>query len=149
MYKSDRRVTDKHHIEAIFKLSIVCRVAFNNFPAPYIIPMDYGYHENKLYFHTANQGFKLDLIKKNNNVGFEIENKIKMVQGENGTTLKYQSLVGEGIIKVIEDDEEKQLALKHLIEHHGGVFHRHTKESLANVTMLVLDITKLSAKANL
>ena len=64
MHKENREVTDKYHIEAIFKLSIVCRVAFNNTPAPYIIPMNYGYHENKLYIHTANEGFKLELIKR-------------------------------------------------------------------------------------
>ena len=149
MYKKNREVTDIHHIKAIFDLSTVCHVAFNNTPAPYVLPLNYGYHDNKLYLHTANQGLKLELIKKNNNVGFEIENKIQLVQGEKGTTLKYQSIVGEGIIEIINDDEEKQTALKYLIEHHGGKFERHSEMSLAGVTMLVINITKLTAKANL
>lgn len=149
MIKSNKEVFDKQHIEAIFKLSIVCRIAFHNSPAPYIIPMDYGYHDNKIYLHTAKEGLKFELIKKNNAVGFEIDNKIEMVQGEHGTTLKYQSIVGEGLIEVIQDDEEKQLALKYLIEHHGGEFVKHSMKSLGSVTMLVINITKLTAKANL
>lgn len=149
MIKQHREVTDPNHIEAIFKLSIVCRVAFNDSPAPYIIPMNYGYHDNKLYLHTANLGHKLDLIKQNNNVGFVIENRLEMVQGNNGTTMKYQSIVGQGIIEVIQSADEKQKALKYLIEHHGGKFAQHSEKSLASVTMLVINITKLTAKANL
>jgi nitroimidazol reductase NimA-like FMN-containing flavoprotein (pyridoxamine 5'-phosphate oxidase superfamily) len=149
MIKKNKEVFDKQHIKAIFELSIVCRIAFNNSPAPYIIPMNYGYHDNKIYLHTANIGFKLELIKKNNNVGFELENKIEIVHGNYGTTLKYQSIVGEGIIEVIKDDEDKQTALKYLIEHHGGKFTNHSEKSLSGVTMLVINITNLTAKANL
>ncbi len=149
MYKVKREVTDKQHIESIFKLSYICRVAFNNQPAPYIIPLNYGYHNNKLYLHTANLGLKLDLIKKNNYVGFEIENKLEMVRTTSGTTMKYQSIVGQGIIRILEAKEDKQAALKYLIEHHGGEFREHSNQSLANVTMLEIEIIKLSAKANL
>lgn len=149
MIKKNKEVFDQNHIDSIFKLSIVCRVAFNNSPAPYIIPMSYGYDDNKIYLHTANEGFKLELIEKNKNVGFEIENKIKMVHGDFGTTLKYQSIVGEGIIEVVKSDDDKQTALKYLIEHHGGEFTRHSQKSLSGVTMLVINITKLTAKANL
>lgn len=149
MIKHNKEVFDKQHIDAIFGLSIVCRVAFNNSPAPYIIPLNYGYHDNKIYLHTANKGLKLKLIEKNNNVGFEIENKLAIFHGENGTTMKYQSLVGEGIIEVIKSNEDKQLALKYLMEHHGGEFTHHSDKSLARVTMLVINITKLTAKANL
>ncbi|MBI9031282.1 pyridoxamine 5'-phosphate oxidase family protein [bacterium] len=149
MIRQNREVTDLNHIEAIFKLSIVCRIAFNNSPAPYIIPMNYGYHDGKLYLHTANEGLKLELINKNNSVGFQIDNKIEMVQGVKGTTMKYQSIVGEGIIRIIQDNEEKQECLKYLIEHHGGSFKRHSESSLTGVTMLIIDITKFTAKANI
>ena len=149
MIKKNKEVTDKDHIDAIFKESIVCRVAFNDSPAPYIIPMNYGYHDNKLYLHTANVGLKLELIEKNNNVGFEIDNKVEIVHGKNGTTLKYQSIVGEGTIEIVKDVEDKQMCLKYLIEHHGGRFSRHSEKSIAGVTMLVIHINKLTAKANL
>jgi nitroimidazol reductase NimA-like FMN-containing flavoprotein (pyridoxamine 5'-phosphate oxidase superfamily) len=149
MYKSDRQVTNINHIESIFKLSYICRIAFHNQPAPYIIPMNYGYYNNKLYLHTANKGLKLELLKKNNNVGFEIENELKMVQGINGTTMKYQSIVGQGVVRILETKEEKQRALKYLIEHHSGVFREHSDQSLASVTMLEVTIKDISAKANL
>jgi len=149
MIKQHREVTDPNNIEAIFKLSTICHVAFNNSPAPYIIPMNYGYNENKIYLHTANKGLKLELLAKNNNVGFEIENKIKIVHGANGTTLKYQSIVGEGNIEIIKENEDKQIAIKYLIEHHGGEYFRHSDKSVSGVTMLVINITKLTAKANL
>ncbi len=149
MYRSDREVIDPIHIESIFKLSNICRLAFHNEPVPYIVPMNYGYYNNKLYLHSANKGLKLDLLKKNNNVAFEIENKIEMVQIIDGTTMKYQSIIGQGIIRILESDQDKQEALKHLIEHSGGQFRRHEEKTLNRVTMLEIEITKLTAKANL
>ena len=40
---------------------------------PYIVPVAYGYEQGKVYFHSARQGKKLDFIKKNNRVCFEVD----------------------------------------------------------------------------
>ena len=40
---------------------------------PYVVPVAYRYHEGAIYFHSAKRGKKLDFIKKNNRVCFEID----------------------------------------------------------------------------
>ncbi|MGB2855825.1 MAG: pyridoxamine 5'-phosphate oxidase family protein [Dehalococcoidia bacterium] len=40
---------------------------------PYIVPVAYKYFEGAIYFHSAKRGKKLDFIKKNNRVCFEID----------------------------------------------------------------------------
>ena len=40
---------------------------------PYIVPIAYGYEQSKIYFHSARQGKKLNFIKRNNRVCFEVD----------------------------------------------------------------------------
>ena len=69
MRRKDRQITDKDIINEILLKSDIARIALFDNEYPYIIPMNYGYKDNALYFHCAPEGKKLDLIKRNNNVG--------------------------------------------------------------------------------
>ena len=149
MRRKDREITDLIEQEKILKDSIICRLAFHDDPYPYIVPVNYGYNDKKLYLHCANHGYKVELMEKNPLVTFEIDSKTEVIQIEDGSTMKYQSLIGFGKLVKCQNDEEKELALKYLIEHHGGVHQNHSQRALDSVTMLVLEIEKMTGKANL
>lgn len=40
---------------------------------PYVVPVAYGYSDGKIYFHGAKTGKKLDIIRRNDSVCFEID----------------------------------------------------------------------------
>lgn len=40
---------------------------------PYLVPVAYIYSEGKIYFHGAKKGKKVDFIKNNNRVCFEVD----------------------------------------------------------------------------
>lgn len=40
---------------------------------PYVVPVAYGYEQGKIYFHSASQGKKLDFIRKNDRVCFQVD----------------------------------------------------------------------------
>jgi hypothetical protein len=40
---------------------------------PYVVPVAYGYEQGVLYFHSAKQGRKIELMNKNNRVCFEVD----------------------------------------------------------------------------
>lgn len=77
MRRKDREVKDDIKIDEIIRKSKVCRIGFNDNGEVYIVPMNFGYvHENNrriFYFHSAKSGRKMDLIKANPKVGFEID----------------------------------------------------------------------------
>jgi nitroimidazol reductase NimA-like FMN-containing flavoprotein (pyridoxamine 5'-phosphate oxidase superfamily) len=52
----------------------ICRMALNDVPQPYIIVLDYVYLDDRLYFHFADYGRKMDLIEKDPNVSVMIDN---------------------------------------------------------------------------
>ena len=89
-------MTDPAAINKLLKEAKVCRIALMNGEYPYIIPMCFGYklegNHLELFFHTSPKGQKIDLIKKNNIAGFEIDHLTDVVKDENdcGVTAVYE-----------------------------------------------------------
>jgi len=81
MRRQDRKIADLERIWEILRTGEVCRVAFCGDDWPYIIPMNFGILDEKLYFHCAPDGTKLDLLKANPNVCFEVEANVEVIPG--------------------------------------------------------------------
>ena len=86
MRRKDREVTEMEEIQQIFDECKVCRIGIMDENGPYIVPVNYGYvrKEGKviLYIHGAREGKKIDLIRKNANVGVEIDYRHELVEGD-------------------------------------------------------------------
>ncbi|MCX7615730.1 MAG: pyridoxamine 5'-phosphate oxidase family protein [Clostridiales bacterium] len=112
MRKKNREITDKNELISIIKKCDACRIAFFDQDFPYILPFNFGVKfENdqmELYFHCAKEGKKLDLIRANNRVGFEMDCSHRLITGEKACqfTMEYESIVGNGIITFLEGEEK-------------------------------------------
>ena len=77
MRRKDREITDFNEIIEIIKKCDVCRIAMNDGDFPYMVPLNFGLDiqdgQAYLYFHAALEGKKLDLLKKDNRVTFEMD----------------------------------------------------------------------------
>ena len=80
---------------------------------PYAIPINYFYDEkeNKLYFHGAKTGYKVDCIKNNNKASFVTYGDEEL--SDNGWSYYLKSVVAFGKIEIVED---RELAAKKLRE---------------------------------
>lgn len=112
MRRSDREVKEFKDIVAIMDKCDVCRIALNNNGYPYILPLNFGMDikEDKieLYFHGAMEGTKYELIKKDNRASFEMDCEHKLItEIEHGScTMEYESVIGQGYIEMLSDDEK-------------------------------------------
>ena len=74
MRRTDREITDIKEIYKIMKKCEVCDIAFFDKDFPYIIPLNFGVTLKnglfEIYLHGAGKGKKIDLLNKNNHVGF-------------------------------------------------------------------------------
>ncbi len=126
MRRKDREVVDVEQIEEIFKSCNCCRLGFNDRGKVYIVPMNFGYEINEgvytFYFHSAKSGRKIDLIKQNNQVGFELDTNYILKVGESATecTAFYQSIIGNGTLLFVEDNDEKSLGMSKLMSKTTG-----------------------------
>jgi hypothetical protein len=149
MRRKEQEVTDKSIIDKILTGSEICRVAINDEEYPYIVPMNYGYSDNALYFHSAAAGEKIDLIKKNNKVCFEIEYAAGVIRNEEPCkwATRYLSIIGSGEIEIINDASEKKRGLDIIMNHYGNIAQNEYNDGqVNNLVILKLTINKLTAK---
>lgn len=146
MRRTEREITDLNKIIEIIKNNQCCRLGFIDQDNVYIVPLNYGYIYNDkhiFYFHGAKVGKKIDLIKQNNQIGFEIDNNHQLVEGKTPCqySMKYQNIISKGHIELIEDDEEKKLGLQLIMKnvaHQDVTFNDQMVNSVA-VMKLVVD----------
>ena len=79
---------------------------------PYAVPLSYVFDEDKIYFHCAKSGHKLDAIKKHNKVSFCVTDQDQIVPAE--YTTYFRSVIVFGTMRVIEDEYEKRTAIEKL-----------------------------------
>lgn len=126
MRRKDREVTDITEIKAILDLCKTCHVAMIDDGKPYLVPLSYGYEMDDgiltLYFHSAKEGRKIDIWKKNNRVCFEMSDEGKLIHAETPCNFGYyfSSVIGYGDVVFIEDEKEKCKALSKMFEQQTG-----------------------------
>lgn len=126
MRRQDREIVDTERVWEILSGAEICRVAFCSEDWPYIVPMNFGILDGKLYFHCASDGTKLDLLRVNPNVCFEVEANVEIVPGERACdwSVKYQSVIGFGRASIVEGLEEKRAGVKALLAQCGALAQR-------------------------
>jgi hypothetical protein len=110
--------------------------------------LNYGYSEGKLYFHSAAQGRKINLLRTNNKVSFEIEYANEIIKGDKpcNWTSKYRSLMGTGFIEIIDDLQGIRNGLDIIMTHHGSSRNNYDEKYLSRIVILRLNIEKLTGK---
>lgn len=99
----------------------ICSVDSNGYPQ--IIPMNFVFVEDAIYMHSHTKGEKLENIKRNQKVGFEVDKSLEFLpsyftdpaDASQADTL-YISVVIKGKASIITDRNEKTLALNALMK---------------------------------
>ncbi len=99
----------------------ICSIDKDGFPQ--IIPMNFVFLDGAIYMHSHTRGEKLDNIKNNNKVGFEVDRELEFLpsyfthptDAAQADTL-YISVVIKGTGIIVNDRTEKTLALNGLME---------------------------------
>ncbi|MCX9082968.1 MAG: pyridoxamine 5'-phosphate oxidase family protein [Candidatus Methanoperedens sp.] len=148
MRRNDRKINDIEEIESIIEKSNVCRVALSENNSPYIVPVCFGYKDNCLYFHSAMEGKKIDIIKKNNNICFEFDIHGGLLKSEKPCDwdIEYSSVIGFGKASFINGFNEKIKALKIIIEHYSKNSYDFQKKFIDNVTIIKVETENIFGK---
>lgn len=150
MRRKDREIKDNIEIESIINRSPVCRIVLSENGLPYMIPVCFGYDDMNLYFHSANAGKKIDLIKKNNNVCFEFDIFEGLITNGNpcDRDVRYESVIGYGKAHFIEGSQEKINALNIILRHYSDISFEFPENSIKNVAVIKIEIEEITGKSS-
>ena len=150
MRRKEKKITELKEIEAVIQKASVCRLGMAVDGMPYVVPVNFGYENNSIYVHCARDGRKLDMLRKNNLVCFEIDDNGTLTPKAGdpcnwGTS--YKSIIGYGNAEFLEDEQEKKEGLDIIMRHYSDEeTFTYKKNSVAAVVIIKITITSLSGK---
>jgi uncharacterized protein len=157
MRRSDKEIKDSQTIQKVLGEAEICRIALVDGDEPYLVPMNFGYKNNTLYLHSATEGRKIDILKENNSICFQMDIKTRMVRSENPCNwgMKYLSVIGSGKAHLIDDISGKKEALDIImakyspksLESDEKLF-EYSEQSLNNVLVIRVEIEEINGKTS-
>ncbi|WP_020674619.1 pyridoxamine 5'-phosphate oxidase family protein [Geopsychrobacter electrodiphilus] len=148
MRRSEKAVTHIAGLEQILWQGRVCQLAIADVPSPYIVSLSYGYGDGILYFHSAAEGHKIELLHCNPQVGFSVVVDLGIVEGEQPCNwgARFRSVVGQGRVEFIEESESKRTALKLLMAQYGEGAFDFPLKAIEETTVFRLVIKEMTGK---
>ena len=125
MRRADREIREFDRMLAVADACDCCRLGLLDDAGAYIVPLNFGYEAEgeklTLYFHGAGQGKKIDIIREQKSASFEMDTRHALVEGETACaySYRYQSVMGRGRIRLIEEYEEKVHGLQAIMAHYS------------------------------
>ena len=114
---------------------------------PYAVPLSYVYFKEKIYFHSAKAGHKIDSIMRNPKVSFTVVDEDRIVSEE--YTTYFRSVIAFGKARIVEG-EERQGAFEALAEKYSSDQPQEArKKEIAECThayLIAIDVEHITGK---
>lgn len=140
---------DHEQIKAVIKKAIFFHVAFSVDGQPYTIPMNYGYTNGVFYTHSKPNGKKMDMLAQNPKVAFSLQTDVDTLheaeKAEN-CTMRYMSVIGEGVVERVENTDEKIMALDAICEQYDLKPYEYNEKMLKSITILKIIPSQMTGK---
>jgi nitroimidazol reductase NimA-like FMN-containing flavoprotein (pyridoxamine 5'-phosphate oxidase superfamily) len=148
MRKAEREIKDPEEMERVIMRAEVCRLAMIDDGEPYIVPMNFGYRDRRLYFHCAREGRKLDVLRAHPRVCFELEGEAALVEGERACqwTTRFESVIGWGKAEIVTDPYGVEEGLRILMEHYSPGSGDFDPRSLSLTAIIRVDVEMMTGK---
>jgi nitroimidazol reductase NimA-like FMN-containing flavoprotein (pyridoxamine 5'-phosphate oxidase superfamily) len=148
MRRKKQEVSNPEELEAIFREAGVCRLAMMDGNRPYMVPLNFGYRDNVLYFHSAGEGKKIDLLRRYPQVCFEVEAGVKIIPGGQACNwgVSFRSIIGHGRAEFVTDADEKRRGLDIIMAHYSDGEFEYSDENLQRTTVVKVEICSMTGK---
>jgi nitroimidazol reductase NimA-like FMN-containing flavoprotein (pyridoxamine 5'-phosphate oxidase superfamily) len=147
-YKQEKEIFKISAIEAIIKKALICRLGLSDGENPYIVPLSFGYQDKALYFHSAAKGKKIDIIRKNPRVCFEIDINSEIIKAEDACKwgMRYQSVIGYGKAVLLQSADEKRKALKIIMSQYSDRPHHFIEKKVQKAAVIKVEIEEMTGR---
>lgn len=154
MRRKEREIKDTDKIREIIERCQVCRMAMLDGDRPYIVPLSFGFEwEEELifYFHGANAGKKIELLREKPKVCLEFDTNVNTTQGEKACDYStcYQSVIAHGEVLFLQLEEKRNALDRIMLQYTKRKGFSYPKPMLEKMSMYKVVVNEISAKENM
>ena len=136
--------------EAVLQTAPVGRLGLNLAGESYVVPLNFAYLEGNIYFHCAKVGKKVEMMRENPAVCFEVDRMIGIKEGDIACAYScyYESVIGWGDAEFLMTTEEERAALDLIMKKYApGHSPSYSEKSLDEVAVVKIPLTRMTGKA--
>ena len=151
MRRKDKIIADQAELEQVIQNAPDLVLGIVTGSEPYLLPIDFAYADGYIYIHCAGVGRKLELLAQNSQVSMLFVNYGGVVIPPNptqacGCTTKYKSVMALGKVEPIEDQTDKEKAMRLIIAKFGIEQLPMPAAALAKTCLMQIKIETMSGK---
>jgi nitroimidazol reductase NimA-like FMN-containing flavoprotein (pyridoxamine 5'-phosphate oxidase superfamily) len=148
-----RFLTDRSEMEEIIRKCQVCHIAMVDPEGmPYVLPFNFGYENNIIYFHSAGSGKKMAVLTNNPQVCVEFSTDYLLRSQDEKVgcsySMKYRSILAYGKVEFIKDPEEKIRIMNIVMKNYTSGEFTYNPPSIKEVCCWIVKIDKMEGKIN-
>ena len=148
MRRADRQVSGEA-AEGMLGGGAVCHLAMVAQGEPYLVTLNYGFRAGTLYFHCADEGKKVEILRACGRVCFTVVPRHELLVAESACSygMRYESVVGYGTPRFIEENEAKCEALGIIMAQYADGAFQFSGAALSRTRVFAVDIERMTAKS--
>ena len=151
MRRDEKRITDDSKVISLLASATIGRLGTSGPDGPMIKPVNFIFMDDCFYFHSALLGEKIDHIKGNPRVVFQVERVLEYIPAKEKpckASQAYESVIARGHAEFVEAPKEKVLILNALMKKHqpDGGYRPVDEPDAATVAVVRIRVESMTAK---
>jgi nitroimidazol reductase NimA-like FMN-containing flavoprotein (pyridoxamine 5'-phosphate oxidase superfamily) len=148
MRRKEREITDRAEIDTILQSAKVMHLALADNNIPFVVPVFFAYDGTALYFHSSPAGTKIDIMKRNNTVCFEISIDHGVIESDKACDFeaRHRTVIGLGKAVFVTDAAEKKKALDSIVAQFSTKKFNYPETTLSGTAVIRIDISSIKGK---
>jgi hypothetical protein len=147
----NRPIISKTENEAVIRKCQTCSIAMVDPDGkPYVIPMNFGYAADYVYFHGSAKGKKVDVLKNKSDVciAFSTDHELRYVDEEVACSwsMRYRSVLVYGKAEFVEDPGEKIAILNIIMAHYAERKFEYNAPAIREVMVFKVMVEKMDGR---
>jgi nitroimidazol reductase NimA-like FMN-containing flavoprotein (pyridoxamine 5'-phosphate oxidase superfamily) len=146
--RSELEITDREELRAIIERARVCRVAFCDGDRPYLVPLSFALDGDDLVLHSAREGRKLEILRRNAAVCFEVEEGVSLAHAPEACDFnwRFRTVIGEGDAVFVEELAERTRLLELFVPRYGAPRGPLPAHEVARTCVIRVRVRRLTGK---
>jgi uncharacterized protein len=155
MRKANKEITDRPVIEGLLRTCPVGRFVTNGRDGfPIAKPVNFSYLDGRIYFHSAQEGEKIEDIKRDDRVCFETDLPLAFIRARNQpceASYLYRSVIIKGRASLVTEAQERAAAFRSLMEKYqpDGGYGAYLREKLGVTAIVRIEVLEMTGKEDL